>query len=513
MSSWTSGYVADLGYTHGFYRELTPALLSLVALARGQHAPEAASPLEYCELGCGQGLSMNLLAAANPQVRFHATDFNPSQIAGARALAAEAGLNNVTFYDTSFSVFADEPGLPEQFDIISLHGIYSWINAEMRAVIVDFISRKLKVGGLVYISYNCLPGWSAAAPMRHLMYLHGKAQGGPTGSRLQPALDFVESMQKSGAAYFRSIPGMDQRLDRLKGQNRNYLAHEYFNDAWDLFYHSDVVRDLDAAKLTFLGSAALLEQVDAVNLTADQQQIMAGIADPVLRETVRDYMMNQQFRRDVFVKGPVPLTPRLAQDAWLNQRFALSTRRDDIELKVKGTLGEATLQEDVYGPLLDKLADGPKTVKEMVADPAIAGLGWARLQQAFVVLAGAGHLQPCLPAKDDAKRARSTKAFNQAVMQRARDSADLQFLASPVTGGGLTVARFQQLFLLALSEGKKQPDEWADLVWQVLNGQGQRIIKEGKTLDTPEENLAELKAQAATFAEKQLPVLKSLQVI
>ncbi len=37
--------------------------------------------------------------------------------------------------------------------------------------------------------------------------------------------------------------------------------------------------------------------------------------------------------------------------------------------------------------------------------------------------------------------------------------------------------------------------------------------KEGKTLDTPEENLAELKAQAVTFAEKQLPVLKSLQII
>lgn len=94
-------------------------------------------------------------------------------------------------------------------------------------------------------------------------------------------------------------------------------------------------------------------------------------------------------------------------------------------------------------------------------------------------------------------------------MRRAQDNGDLQFLASPVTGGGLSVSRFQQLFLLALTEGKKQPDEWVESVWQVLNGQGQRIIKEGKTLATPEENLAELKAQAATFAEKQLPVLKS----
>ncbi|WEJ32924.1 class I SAM-dependent methyltransferase [Devosia sp. SD17-2] len=513
MSSWTSGYVADLGYTYGFYRELTPALLGLVALARGQTGPDASAPLHYCELGCGQGLSMNLLASANPHIKFHATDFNPSQIAGARALTAEAGLDNVTFYDTSFSHFVDEPGLPEKFDIIALHGIYSWINADLRASIVDFISRKLRVGGLVYISYNCLPGWSSAAPMRHLMYLHGKVQGGPTGGRLQSALDFVDTMQKSGAAYFRAIPGLDQRLEKLKDQNHNYLAHEYFNDAWDLFYHSDVVKDLDAAKLSFLGSAALLEQVDAINLSADQQQIMGGIADPVLRETVRDYMTNQQFRRDVFVKGPVALTPRLAQEAWLNQRFALSTRRDDIALTVRGALGEATLQEDVYRPVLDKLADGPMTVRHMVTDTAIADLGWARLQQALVVLVGAGHLQPCLPAKDDAKRAKNTRAFNQAVLQRARDNADLQYLASPVTGGGLAVPRFHQLFLLALSEGRKQSEEWAALAWQVLSAQGQRIVKEGKTLDTPEENLAELEAQAAAFAQKQLSVLKGLQVI
>ena len=30
-----------------------------------------------------------------------------------------------------------------------------------------------------------------------------------------------------------------------------------------------------------------------------------------------------------------------------------------------------------------------------------------------------------------------------------------------LTGGGITVGRFQQLFLLAMSKGKKQPAEWA----------------------------------------------------
>jgi hypothetical protein len=43
--------------------------------------------------------------------------------------------------------------------------------------------------------------------------------------------------------------------------------------------------------------------------------------------------------------------------------------------------------------------------------------------------------------------------------------------------------------------------------------QGQRILKEGKALETAEENLAELTAQADTFAEKQLAILKALGIV
>ncbi|MDP2815267.1 MAG: hypothetical protein Q8O19_01140 [Rectinemataceae bacterium] len=68
------------------------------------------------------------------------------------------------------------------------------------------------------------------------------------------------------------------------------------------------------------------------------------------------------------------------------------------------------------------------------------------------------------------------------------------------------------MFLLAITQGKKQPTEWTQFVWQILSTQGQKIVKEGKTLETPEENLAELNEQATIFAEKQLPILKALQI-
>ncbi|WAJ29952.1 methyltransferase regulatory domain-containing protein [Antarcticirhabdus aurantiaca] len=511
-TDWTQGYVADLGYTHGFYRELTPTMLSFVALAAGQASLDATTPFRFCELGCGQGVSMNVLAAANPHAEFYATDFNPSQVAGARALAAEAGLTNLSFFDTPFAAFANEPGLPVEFDVIALHGIYSWVGAENRQAIVDFIARKLKVGGLVYVSYNALPGWSGSAPLRQLMYLHGKATGGPTGGRLEPALAFAERLINANAAFFRVNPGLKERFERLKGQPRNYLAHEYFNDAWSLFYHSDVAADLSAAKLTFLGSAALLEGVDGINLTEEQRTILAETQDPTQREVLKDYMFNQQFRRDVFVKGPLPVPPRIAREAWLAQRFALSTPRPDVTLTVRGALGDANLQADVYNPIIEALADGPKTLQALVADKAIDALGSARIIEALTVLIGAGHVQPCLPTKDEGKRAKSTRAFNAAVCERARDNADLSYLASPVTGGGITVDRIQQLFLLAISQNAKQPDDWAKFAWTALSTAGQRMVKDGKTLATPEENVAELAARASTFAEKTLPVLKSLQV-
>jgi hypothetical protein len=66
--------------------------------------------------------------------------------------------------------------------------------------------------------------------------------------------------------------------------------------------------------------------------------------------------------------------------------------------------------------------------------------------------------------------------------------------------------------LLAKQQGHKQPTDWAQFVWAILSAQGQLLVKEGKALESAEDNLAELTAQAQTFADKQLPILKALQI-
>lgn len=505
--SWTSGYVADIGYTYGFYRELTPNLLRMCLLSRGLAAPDLNQPLTFCELGCGQGLSTNLLAASNPGIEFYATDFNPAQIAGARALAKAAGTPNVHFFDDSFQDFIDNPELPS-FDFIALHGIYSWISAENRQAIVRFIARHLKPGGVVYISYNTMPGWASLMPLRRLLVDHAATSTGPIIPRIEQALGFVKSLNEKGARYFANNPGVKDRLQTLTTQPRAYLAHEYMNRDWTPFYFADVAQELSEAKLTFGSSANLMDHIDSFCLTNDQLSILSEVADPVRREGVRDYLVNQQFRRDIFVKGPLNPPPQVMKREWLKTRLTLIVEPSAVKLAINTGVGQVALHEPTYTPLINALAMRAVSLEELMSIPQIATMPMGRVVQALSVMVAAGYAAPCLPLEGaDARRIR-TAAFNDAVMNVATDSSDLGYLASPLLGSGINVDRIHMLFVRAL-QGGLDPAAFA---WATLKEAGQRLLKDGAALQTDEENIQELRARAALFNEKVLPLLRKLEI-
>lgn len=510
MTDWTAGYVADIGYTFGYYTELNPLRVKLAFLNAGLVAPDIGTA---CELGFGQGMSANLHAAASV-VSWHGTDFNPSQAGFAQELAAASG-SGAQLHDDAFADFCARPDLPD-FDYIGMHGIWSWISDTNRAVIVDFIRRKLKVGGVLYISYNTLPGWSTFAPMRHLLTQHAStlgAEGSGIVNRIEGALGFADKLVATNPLYSRANPSVPERLNTLKGQNRNYLAHEYFNADWHPMYFADIAKWLAPAKVGFACSTHLLDHVAQINFSADQQAILNDIADPEFKETVRDYMVNQQFRKDYWVKGARKLSVLEQAEALRQHRFVLTTPRVDVPLKVTAALGEANMTESVYGPVLDAMADHKiKTVAQLEQLVKDKGVNFGQLNQAILILAGGGHVQLAQEEQVANKARKSSDKLNAYLINKARGGADASHLASPVTGGGITVGRFAQLFLLARSQGAKQPAEWAQFAWNLLAAQAQQIIKEGKQLETAEENLTELNAQARAFADKQLPILRALMV-
>lgn len=511
MIDWTAGYVADIDYTYGYYSALNPLRAKFAFLNQGLVFPEVGAA---CELGFGQGLSTNIHAAASV-TQWHGTDFNPSQAGFAQELAAASGAS-AKLYDEAFSDFALRDDLPD-FDFIGLHGIWSWISNENRAVIVDFIRRKLKVGGVLYISYNTLPGWAAFAPVRHLMTEHAQilgSEGGGIVSRIDGAIDFTEKLLATNPAFSRATPQVAERLKSMKEHNRHYLAHEYFNRDWHPMHFGTMADMLEGAKLQYACSAHYLNHIDNVNLTAEQQAFLQEIPDRNFSQSVRDFMVNEQFRRDYWVKGARTLSSLEQLEALREQQVLLITPRENVSLQTNGALGEVTMSEAIYNPILDLLADHKiRSLGQIEQQLKISSISVQNIIQSCMVLIGAGNLALAQNGKLTETVKQQSQQLNAYLCKKARSSNDNSYLASPVTGEGFAVSRIRQLFIAAINDGKKQPKEWAEYALQVLNLQNQKLIKNGKTLELDEENLAELNLEAKEFKTKWVPILQALQII
>jgi SAM-dependent methyltransferase len=503
MTTWTDGYVADIAYTYGYYSELNPARIKLAFIANGMVYPEIGTA---CELGFGQGVSTNLHSSSS-KVSWWGTDFIPSQAAFAQELAAISGAQ---LFDQSFAEFCTRQDLPD-FDFIALHGIWTWISDENQKVIVDFVRRKLKVGGVLYVSYNTLPGWSTAAPLRHLMSEHRKKLSGSgigVVNQVEAALAFTDRLLETNPLWSRSNPSIAERFKKLKPQNKNYLAHEYFNQAWHPMYFADMARYMEPAKLTFACSAHYTEYLDVINLTAEQQTLLKEIADPHFRQSIRDFMVNQQFRKDYWVKGARTLSPIEKIEALRLQAVVLCVPRSSITLKAVASLGEINMSEAVYTPILDFLSDyTPKTIGQIEVEFKQFSLN--QIQEAMLLLIGQGHLAPAQSNQTIKACQARVKSLNQSLIDKARGKSEISFLADPVTGGALMVSHIQKGFILAQQKGSHTPEQMAQFAWNILRAQGQSLIKEGKTLVTTEDNVAELTAQAMTFQDQFLPILRA----
>lgn len=509
--AWNEGYFTDVAYTYGYYREINPTFLRFCLLLNGNAAPEPSAESAHCELGFGQGVSLNIHAAATPGV-FVGTDFNPAHATHAGRLAEASG-NGARVFDLSFEELLNRDDLPP-FDSISLHGIWTWISRENQAIIREFARRHLKPGGLLYISYNCFPGWSPAYPLRQLFAVHDRfaKQSHDAEARVEAALQFSDALLNANPGYLKQVPGLPERLKLIQGQNRHYLAHEYFNREWNCMYFTDVVDALAPAKLDYACSAMPLDTVNELNLHPEAVEFLKGIAHPLLREQARDYFVNQQFRKDIYLRGVTTLPAGERQQRLLDTRFILLQLAETVPYKVKGARGEADLQEDIYRPLLEVLGTKQQAMSLREIISKVPKLNFALALQSVAILVGMGVAAPCQSDELAKQVAKRCAALNTHLCQQAQYGKQIETLASPLIGGGVPVNRFQQLFLLARSQGKKTPAEWASHAWAILAAQNQKLVKEGTPLESDEENLAELTRQANEFNDKRLPVLKALQI-
>jgi SAM-dependent methyltransferase len=150
-------------YRHGAVPDSHPARLGAIARL---HGVAAAAP-EQCrvlELGCAEGMNLLPLAERFPQAQFTGVDFSPGQIATAEKARVSCGVENVRFICADVKNFENLP-----VDYLIAHGVYSWVGDDVKDSILALCAKSLVPGGVAYISYNTLPGWSLLSGLREVL--------------------------------------------------------------------------------------------------------------------------------------------------------------------------------------------------------------------------------------------------------------------------------------------------------------------------------------------------------
>jgi SAM-dependent methyltransferase len=244
------GYVEDIPYTFGYHPELDPARMQAV-LRAGFEPPEVAAA---CELGYGQGMSLAIHAVAGGAA-WWGTDLIPSHAAHVRALVAGTDAR-LEAADQTFAVFCARDDLP-QFDFIGLHGVWSWVSAANRERILELVARRLRPGGVLYVSYNALPGWAPMLPLREMMVAYAAALPAelPRADRIEAALHDAQMRVLRDPLVLEACPGIEAELRAIRHKGVAYLAHEFFNRDWAPMPPAQVAAAMRSVGLSFAAQA------------------------------------------------------------------------------------------------------------------------------------------------------------------------------------------------------------------------------------------------------------------
>ena len=385
------GYVTDTSYTDQFFRELSPAWLNYVAALNGAPSRRLEAGFVYLELGCGFGTSSVVNAGAYPYAEFHACDIIAAHVDGGRRHAAALGITNVTFYEADFDELLSRRLPP--CDFVVLHGVYSWVDAGAREAVRRVIDALLKPGGLVYVSYNCLPGWASEAPLRKLLVEFAGSGGGDTAQRTADALAALTAFSRARPRYFKANPSAAAAIDAYNRRDTEYVVHEFMNAAWQPFYSVDVADELEGIGLRYAGSATLAENHPALLLDAESAKAVAGLATERQRQLATDFAVNQRFRRDVFVRidGRAPADPPADVFA-----MVIGSARPPSAIDVKATVprGEIAFNESFIRDVRALMAHGSMTIADAVVSLASRGGSADEIARNLIFLVAAGVLIP-----------------------------------------------------------------------------------------------------------------------
>jgi len=485
---------------------------SLVGLTLGLATNNSLTIETACELGFGQGLSLAIHSAAS-STKWYGNDLIPSHVNFANDLICASGANSV-LSAASFVEYCADKNLP-QFDFIAMHGVWSWIDEADRQAILNFLNTKLNPNGILYVSYNSMPGQTALLPFRHLFnYQHKKKTDlNSPREKIQSAFSEIKNLLKAGSKNFLENTRTLETIEALKSRDDSYLAHEYLNDSWEPMYFDRIHEDFTSVGLQFVASSNFLDHIQPFSFTESQLAYLSDTQSIVDKQLAIDYLTNRPFRREYWVKSQTAL-PSALKLANIPQttEFVQIVSNSAIKLSIKTNAGHFTLSSDIYEPFCALFSNHaiisfPDIVKMM----ARKGISVEQVGEAISIFLGCGYISTA-SSESNAKISGQCFALNDYLLERSLVRSDINFFASPVTQGGVYVPRPHQLFLFG-QKTYNQTEKIVKSAHNALLANKESIMRQDGSVVSNDDLMSELSAQYDIYQASYLSRYQALGIV
>ena len=468
-------------YTWGLYRELSPAHLNYTMVLGGYSPRPLDTGFTYLDLGCGNAVTVAALAECYPRASFFGIDYEAAHIAAASELAAEAGIANLTLQQADFAAL--DPADYPDFDYIVLHGVYAWVDAPLRAAIRRFLQAKLKPGGAAFVSYNALPGWAALIPLRQAMITQTAPMKADPITSARAGVDYLNYLRAHGAAFFQDYPGAAQYLDEIANQDIHYIAHEFFAGGHEPRYFTEVSGEMAEAGLEFAGNAETYMNFFDLAVPSEYQTLFRHIYTREQFETSGDFIRNQRFRKDVYVKGRPDLNEARQTELLADLTFGATAGAATFKRETQFPGIALSYDAPAFEAVIGALDGGAKSVNAMKQMEGFAEFETEVLIDAVKFLSAGGQVLPFAResrAPDDAAlgatRFTLPGGFNLAMLKRRLLDGSAIGFAAPGAGTGIEVSMADALY--ALCHAEAPADQVADWAFQRLIEAGKQLVDE-----------------------------------
>ena len=295
---------SELGYKSMPFPYTTPATLEAYAALVGISAPNPKTA-RVLELGATYGGNIISQALFNPDATFVGIELSQEQVEKGNEVIANAGLTNVSLIQSDIASIGSELGT---FDYIIAHGVYSWVDNDVKDALLRLIDEHLAEDGIAYVSYNTYPGWHTMEEVRQLMLfsnrdkaqfnhkekvLHGKTVGSIVGSQILK----YDNLKERNSKFLGALRSVMQKDDY-------YVGHDHLEPNNDPVYFYQFNDHLKAHNLAYLCDADLtLSMVRSFD--SDIADTLEKLApnDHVAQEQYLDFMLDTTFRKSIICKA------------------------------------------------------------------------------------------------------------------------------------------------------------------------------------------------------------------